>query len=557
MVERKEKEIMENRIITQTTGRRYVPHQYEQYTVLEILQNIAGIVNENLDLTDEQMQQLFVKMVQLDADMLYLLNDGLALEVAGQVQEMYDNGELADVINKQVFDMINYKIDSQNYNVKEQGAKGDGVTDDTEAIKKAIAICEESGAKVFFPSGTYIITETLEFTKACFTGISKGGFTLDSSGNASSIIKGVPSQIKGFVGLHNVGGDNDGITFSISNLALINFSTCLKMSYVVNSEFNNIFIDDCIDGVEFGNSDKVGGLFNTWNNLYINNADNIGFILKGNQFANNNVFNNCFFKGIVASFKGDVTGGYGGINNVFNQCEFRSHEVIEGTNMGGRGYIGKRMSNSVFNQCYFETHSAYVYLDVTSSAIMNDCVYGSFVKVNRFNDRACLMANVNSGKIIINGGTVYMPDSKQEDVTFTWGASPSYIEFTRDMTKLVVSNGFQLSSVSNYNPREATSYQAKSKASPYLLLCNEDEQGYKVTRSRGTAGTGYGVTHELNGVDVFTIEEDKDIKVHTKLQIDNDVQVLGKDRGVILQSDGGALFRIRVSDNGTLSTVRV
>ena len=44
------------------------------------------------------------------------------------------------------------------------GAVGDGATDDTDAILEAIAACSEDHA-VFFPAGTYLITEGLTLTR--------------------------------------------------------------------------------------------------------------------------------------------------------------------------------------------------------------------------------------------------------------------------------------------------------------------------------------------------------------------------------------------------------
>ena len=41
--------------------------------------------------------------------------------------------------------------------VREHGAKGDGVADDTEAVRKAVA----AGGAVRFPAGTYRLTETI------------------------------------------------------------------------------------------------------------------------------------------------------------------------------------------------------------------------------------------------------------------------------------------------------------------------------------------------------------------------------------------------------------
>lgn len=48
-------------------------------------------------------------------------------------------------------------------NVKDFGAKGDGVTDDTEAIQKALDyhVSGKHGGKIMFPNGTYIVTDSI------------------------------------------------------------------------------------------------------------------------------------------------------------------------------------------------------------------------------------------------------------------------------------------------------------------------------------------------------------------------------------------------------------
>src|SRR5690348_11786585 len=42
------------------------------------------------------------------------------------------------------------------FNVRDFGAKGDGITFDTAAIQKALDACATSGGTVEFPSGTYL-----------------------------------------------------------------------------------------------------------------------------------------------------------------------------------------------------------------------------------------------------------------------------------------------------------------------------------------------------------------------------------------------------------------
>ena len=49
--------------------------------------------------------------------------------------------------------------------IKEYGAKGDGVTDDTVAIQKAINTNADGG--IAFPPGTYLISDTIKITNRC------------------------------------------------------------------------------------------------------------------------------------------------------------------------------------------------------------------------------------------------------------------------------------------------------------------------------------------------------------------------------------------------------
>jgi hypothetical protein len=64
-------------------------------------------------------------------------------------------------------------------NVRKMGAAGDGVTDDTRAIRKAISACAAHGA-VYFPQGRYMITDTIQIGRdgICLRGAGPGKTTL-------------------------------------------------------------------------------------------------------------------------------------------------------------------------------------------------------------------------------------------------------------------------------------------------------------------------------------------------------------------------------------------
>ena len=57
------------------------------------------------------------------------------------------------------------KSTSQVINVKDYGATGDGVTDDTISVQNAIAAIRTAVATLYFPSGNYLITGTLSFNQ--------------------------------------------------------------------------------------------------------------------------------------------------------------------------------------------------------------------------------------------------------------------------------------------------------------------------------------------------------------------------------------------------------
>ena len=58
---------------------------------------------------------------------------------------------------------IVFPTDAGVLNVKEFGAKGDGVTDDTKAIQAALNAYPNGGRIIYLPNGTYLISETLSW----------------------------------------------------------------------------------------------------------------------------------------------------------------------------------------------------------------------------------------------------------------------------------------------------------------------------------------------------------------------------------------------------------
>lgn len=156
------------------------------------------------------------------------------------------------------------RINDLVVNVKKFGAQGDGVTDDTLAIKDAISYLEttEKRGTLFFPSGEYIVTDTLNFNYSAFTidgGGSKGNLDNNKKSGAQITLK--------------ANGINDGI-------ALIKINTPDSMTY-------GVFVNNIRLGTKGQFSEKPIGMHiqdvseGTFNNLAINGGFSKGIKYHG------------------------------------------------------------------------------------------------------------------------------------------------------------------------------------------------------------------------------------------------------------------------------------
>ncbi len=94
------------------------------------------------------------------------------------------------------------KVDSGD--IRNFGAVGDGVTDDTEAFRRAV---EETGGAIFISSGRYRITETIEFV---MSSSGRAGINGDS-GTGSVIMAGAGPAFR-VIGSHHGTSNPDSVT---------------------------------------------------------------------------------------------------------------------------------------------------------------------------------------------------------------------------------------------------------------------------------------------------------------------------------------------------------
>jgi GH24 family phage-related lysozyme (muramidase) len=128
-----------------------------------------------------------------------------------------------------VNDGLNYT--GKTFSVKDFGAKGDGVTDDTQAIKNALAAADKvDWSTVYFPTGTYVVKDTL------FPGYDKVRWLGD--GKSTSTIKAANGFGSDFLfegsGLKQITFQNLGIDANASKVGVSTFYN-YKASQIRNS----------------------------------------------------------------------------------------------------------------------------------------------------------------------------------------------------------------------------------------------------------------------------------------------------------------------------------
>ncbi|WP_436705852.1 glycosyl hydrolase family 28-related protein [Lactiplantibacillus plantarum] len=124
-------------------------------------------------------------------------------------------------------------FDASSKNIKAFGVKGDGTTDDTNAIKQAISSAS-TGDTLFFPNGSYKISDNIQINKRINI---QGVKPIYQSGN---LVNG--SVLSGGGGLFFVDGSSGSF---VSGLGIV-VATGFTNGFDVRGTLNGIIIRDCL-----------------------------------------------------------------------------------------------------------------------------------------------------------------------------------------------------------------------------------------------------------------------------------------------------------------------
>jgi len=246
----------------------------------------------------------------------------------------WQNGEL---ITSDKLNNIEDGIDSStsSINVKDFGAKGDGVSDDSEAILNAIDYAKNNNVKtVRIPNGRYIIKQSIDIPDK---------IVIVGDSNYSTILLPV-----GIDYLISLGSYSQIINLQINNSQSNHDVRDISLSTNVNvmwSAVKNIIFMNGYDGYETTGlyiSPEGGTSANDLRTIYPNTFSNLYFYGLSNgiyidnkdyNFINSNTFENIHIRrfskvGLTITSTGD--NGYGVFNNVFSNVEIQAESPVSG-----------------------------------------------------------------------------------------------------------------------------------------------------------------------------------------------------------------------------------
>lgn len=175
-----------------------------------------------------------------------------------------------------IYDVNGNTIDASGIfvNVKSNGAKGDGTTDDAGAIQDALDAIQNTGGTVFFPVGTYLIKTALIFYSNQTLFFDNGATILQGDDMDNLMRAYAVNTWGGYDGTHDcriIGATFDGGAYEENNALLATVHA------------KNIVIENCT----FKNA------YGSWHDLEINSSYNVKII-------------NCDFEGARKTGTGEL-----------------------------------------------------------------------------------------------------------------------------------------------------------------------------------------------------------------------------------------------------------
>lgn len=363
------------------------------------------------------------------AEMIKKFNSELPNTIENKIEELGGDEWLSEYIKNTLSGglvVLDAKT-SHIVNVREFGATGKALCDESDYIQRAIDYANEHGREVYIPAGEYMISKPI-----VLNGCSLYGATGNIYSGKGTVIT---CMTKDFTAIEQGSTSTNNIMFNIKDISVKNANVGFEFVYVINSHFTNLYATNCNTGIKIGRDGSVGCMFCDFTNLYTSNCE-VGVEAISSEYMNNNRFVNGFVQGNNTAMTMSVKGGYGAVGNTFENVEFRSSN--------GRGIVLTSCLNTNFNQCYFECGGNAIRMSNYCSIHVNGCTFGVYKKNNTFND-INVVYSVGGGAMTIDGGIIFLDADYTNTVFFGSGNVETHQNVTvvKNIAKNGIATGFE------------------------------------------------------------------------------------------------------------------
>lgn len=142
-------------------------YDFDVYTSMELYYKIANKLNEVIKELMRFEGLVSDEVVEQNEKLIYLIGEGLNIEVVKKINQMIEDGTMDSIINHNVFNSLNNKIDeckeeltSQIKEIENNRIKEVLLTD-FESFQECVDYCYTNNKIMRIPKGTHTITETV------------------------------------------------------------------------------------------------------------------------------------------------------------------------------------------------------------------------------------------------------------------------------------------------------------------------------------------------------------------------------------------------------------
>lgn len=312
------------------------------------------------DAVRESDKSLAEKIDKLNEGGLNLKDDVIAADVSNWLDEhpeattTVQNGAITETkINAEFLPYItNSYITPQMF-----GAKGDGISDDTDNIKATITYARDKKSVIVFPAGNYGISEPLDVN-----------FDIKIIGENAFIIP--LKDMTHFMGINTTEKTNSGYIFGLGFSAGDTFSvtTGIKISYVANFRLHGLKIFNTTVGIDYIKGYELlvdSCLIRT----SIPSEDSIGMDIKTSDSHFSNI--------IIINYHVGIYDEYGG--NFYDKI----HAWIANTAIVKNSIYFRANGSAYISQCFNDTYETAIYINGKQNVIVSE--FRNFYNSNYIN----------------------------------------------------------------------------------------------------------------------------------------------------------------------------